>query len=277
MQDKPTLDDALALMRDLRRRCEWDAAQTHESLRPYLIEESHEVDEALSIGDDALLREELGDLLLQVLFHSVIAEERGAFDLHDVAGSLVTKMKGRHPHLYGDGEKRSWEGMKARKRRSIAEGLPADLPALHRAHRLQDRAAGVGFDWPDTEGPAEKVAEELAEVREQLAEAPVRFTPHGAPVFDARFERLEDELGDLLFACVNLCRKAGVHASLALDRANRKFADRFARIEALAAERGIAVADAGLPALDALWDEVKAGERDAAAAAVSPDGPAERA
>ena len=165
MQDKPTLDDALALMRDLRRRCEWDAAQTHESLRPYLIEESHEVDEALSAGDDALLREELGDLLLQVLFHSVIAEERGAFDLHGVAGALISKMKARHPHLYGDGEKRSWESMKARKRRSIADGLPADLPALHRAHRLQDRAAGVGFDWPDAEGPAEKVAEELAEVR----------------------------------------------------------------------------------------------------------------
>ena len=266
MQDKPTLDDALALMRDLRRRCEWDAAQTHESLRPYLIEESYEVDEALSAGDDTLLREELGDLLLQVLFHSVIAEERGAFDLHDVSNALITKMKARHPHLYGDGERRSWEAMKAKKRRSIADGLPADLPALHRAHRLQDRAAGVGFDWPDAEGPLEKVAEELAEVREQLAESPVGFTPHGAPVLDDRFERLEDELGDLLFACVNLCRKSGVHASLALDRANRKFARRFARVEALAADRGIVVADAGLAALDALWDEVKVGERAAQAA-----------
>ena len=266
MQDKPTLDDALALMRDLRRRCEWDAAQTHESLRPYLIEESYEVDEALSAGDDTLLREELGDLLLQVLFHSVIAEERGAFDLHDVSNALITKMKARHPHLYGDGERRSWEAMKAKKRRSIADGLPADLPALHRAHRLQDRAAGVGFDWPDAEGPLEKVAEELAEVREQLADSPVGFTPHGAPVLDDRFERLEDELGDLLFACVNLCRKSGVHASLALDRANRKFARRFARVEALAADRGIVVADAGLAALDALWDEVKVGERAAQAA-----------
>src|SRR5919107_2374562 len=183
MQDKPTLDDALALMRDLRRRCEWDAAQTHESLRPYLIEESHEVDEALSAGDDVLLREELGDLLLQVLFHSVIAEERGAFDLHDVAGALVTKMKARHPHLYGDGEKRPWEAMKARKRRSIADGLPVDLPALHRAHRLQDRAAGVGFDWPDVEGPAEKAAEELEEVRHELATTPPTRGPHGEPVY----------------------------------------------------------------------------------------------
>jgi MazG family protein len=275
MQDKPTLDDALALMRDLRRRCEWDAAQTHESLRPYLIEESHEVDEALSAGDDALLREELGDLLLQVLVHSVIAEERGAFGLHDVAGALITKMKARHPHLYGDGEKRSGEAIKAKKRRSIADGLPGDLPALHRAHRLQDRAAGVGFDWPDAEGPAEKVAEELVEVREQLAASPVRFTPHGAPVLDERFERLEDELGDLLFACVNLCRKTGVHASLALDRANRKFAGRFARVEALAAERGMIVSEVGLAALDALWDEVKEDERGAADA--TPSRPADAA
>lgn len=261
MQDKPTLDDALALMRDLRQRCEWDAAQTHQSLRPYLIEESHEVDDALRSGDDTLLREELGDLLLQVLFHSVIAEERDAFDLHDVAAGLIAKMKARHPHLYGDGEKRSWEGMKARKRRSIEEGLPAALPALHRAHRLQDRAAGVGFDWPDVEGPASKVEEELEEVRELLAAAPVQFTPHGAPVLDERHERLEGELGDLLFACVNLCRKAGVHASLALDRANRKFAERFAAVESLAAQRNIPVGEAALETLDALWDEVKVGER----------------
>src|SRR5512134_2638127 len=119
MQDKPSLDDTLALMRDLRRRCEWDAAQTHDSLRPYLVEESYEVDAALrelnAAGGEAQLREELGDLLLQVLFHSVIAEERGAFDFHDVAGGLVAKMRARHPHLYGDGERQSWESMKARK------------------------------------------------------------------------------------------------------------------------------------------------------------------
>src|SRR5512141_1743909 len=128
MADRPTLDDALALMRDLRKRCDWDAAQTHESLRPYLIEEAHEVDEALMAGDDARLREELGDLLLQILFHSVIAEERGAFSLHDVADGFLTKMKGRHPHLYGAGEKQSWEAMKAKKRDSLTEGLPASLP-----------------------------------------------------------------------------------------------------------------------------------------------------
>ncbi len=260
MQDKPGLDDTLALMRDLRRRCEWDAAQTHDSLRPYLIEESYEVDEALRDGTDAQLKEELGDLLLQVLFHSVIAEERGAFGFADVAGSLIAKMRARHPHLYGDGERQKWETMKAKHRASIAEGLPADLPSLHRAHRLQDRAAGVGFDWPDATGPAEKVEEELREVLHQLESAPVTRTEHGTPVLDANHAALENELGDLLFAVVNLCRKSGVHAALALDRANAKFTRRFSGIEALAAERGIDVRTAGLEKLDALWDEVKAKE-----------------
>src|SRR5438477_3090969 len=170
MDNKPThsLDDTLALMRDLRARCEWDAAQTHESLRPYLIEEAYEVDDAIRAKSDPQLREELGDLLLQVLFHTVLAEERGAFTAEELAAGFITKMKGRHPHLYGDGVKQSWEQMKAKRRASIVDGLPADLPALHRAFRLQDRAAGVGFDWPDVEGPIQKVEEELLEVREEL-------------------------------------------------------------------------------------------------------------
>lgn len=245
LQVKPSLEDTLALMRDLRQRCDWDAAQTHESLRPYLIEEAHEVDEALMAGDDARLREELGDLLLQILFHSVIAEERGAFTLHDVAAGFLTKMRGRHPHLYGDGVRQDWEAMKARKRDSLTEGLPAGLPSLHRAFRLQDRAAGVGFDWPTADGPLDKVREELAEVETELRAA------------EPSNERLHDEIGDLLFAVVNLARKVGVHPALALDRANAKFASRFAAIERLARERGIDVATAGLPVLDSLWDEAK--------------------
>jgi MazG family protein len=253
---KPSLEDALTLMRDLRKRCDWDAAQTHESLRPYLIEEAHEVDDALIARDDARLREELGDLLLQILFHSVIAEERGAFGLHDVAETFIVKMKGRHPHLYGEGVKEPWERMKAKKRESIVEGLPTGLPSLHRAYRLQDRAAGVGFDWPTTEGPVEKVHEELEEVKaelEHLGDSARDKTPR----FDATHDRLQDEIGDLLFAVVNLARKAGVHPALALDRANKKFERRFQSIERLAAERGIAVADAGLAVLDSMWDEVK--------------------
>ena len=143
MQPKATLEDTLSLMRDLRVRCEWDAVQTHDSLRPYLVEEAHELDDALASAHDSHIREELGDVLLQVLFHSVVAEERGAFDIGDVAEGLLAKMKRRHPHLYGDGARVPWETLKATSRRSIEEGLPAGLPSLHRAHRLQDRAAGV--------------------------------------------------------------------------------------------------------------------------------------
>jgi len=259
MENTRSLDDTLALMRDLRKRCDWDAAQTHESLRPYLIEEAHELDDAIRLENDKLLREELGDLLLQVLFHSVLAEERGAFAFADVAEGLITKMKGRHPHLYGDAAKVPWERMKSKHRESIADGLPATLPALHRAHRLQDRAAGVGFDWPDVAGPAEKVEEELQEVREELRQSPPPKA--GAPpVLDARHYALEAELGDLLFAVVNLCRKGGIHASIALDKANAKFERRFREIERLAKERGIDVANAGLEKLDALWDEAKRAE-----------------
>ena len=260
MQDDTTLEDALALMRDLRTRCEWDAAQSHESLRPYLIEEAHELEDAIRTGDDAHTLEELGDLLLQVLFHSVIAEERGAFQAHDVPRALIAKMRARHPHLYAAGEKIPWETMKAKRRTSIAEGLPASLPALHRAHRLQDRAAGVGFDWPDVNGPIEKVEEELREVRSEISTGPVRTGSSGAPILDERHAAIEGELGDLLFACVNLCRKAGVHASLALDRANAKFVARFTRMEEMAAARGLDVRTAGLDALDAIWNEVKTRE-----------------
>lgn len=259
MENTHSLDDTLALMRDLRKRCDWDAAQTHESLRPYLIEEAHELDDAIRLGNDKLLREELGDLLLQVLFHSVLAEERGAFAFADVAEGLITKMKGRHPHLYGDAAKEPWEKMKSRHRESIADGLPATLPALHRAHRLQDRAAGVGFDWPDVTGPAQKVEEELQEVREELRQSPPPKA--GAPpVLDPRHYALEGELGDLLFAVVNLSRKAGVHSSIALDKANAKFERRFREIERLAKERGMDVSHAGLEKLDALWDEAKRAE-----------------
>ena len=261
MQAKATLEDTLALMRDLRARCEWDAAQTHESLRPYLIEEAHELDDALRDHDDTHTREELGDVLLQVLFHSVVAEERGAFDVGDVAAALIAKMRHRHPHLYGDGDRQGWERMKAQKRRRLDDGLASGLPSLHRAHRLQDRAAGVGFDWTDIEGPAAKVEEEMQEVRAHLGTVPgapnARSQAHSGEAHAA----LEEELGDLLFAVVNLCRTTGVHAALALDKANAKFARRFTSIETLAEARGIDVPLAGLAVLDALWDEVKAAER----------------
>ena len=248
-----SLDEALALMRDLRARCDWDRQQTHRSLRPYLIEEAHEVDDAIVQGNDAVLRDELGDLLLQVLFHAVVAEERGAFGAHDVAGALIAKMHARHPHLYGDGVKRPWESMKAvtAQRNALDEGIPAGLPSLHRAHRLQDRAAGVGFDWPDARGPLAKVREEIDEVSAWLDDA--------GTVRDA--DALEAELGDLLFAVVNLCRKTGVHGALALDRTNAKFVRRYSTMEALAQSRGLVFSALSLEQQDALWDEVKRGER----------------
>ena len=223
MQDdstQKTLEDALATMRDLRARDAWDRAQTHESLRPYLNEEMHELDDALRAGDDAAMRSELGDVLLQVLFHAIIAEERGAFDIGDVAGSLVAKMHKRHPWLYGEktgggrgkaGDAKAaaeggaqtvdaatgsearepWEQMKARSRGTLAEGLPSGLPALHRAHRLQERAAGVGFDWPDVRGPVEKVREELQEVEAEITRHGAEFATHGVPSADPRHARLE--------------------------------------------------------------------------------------
>ena len=257
-----TLADAVLLMRDLRTRCEWDAAQTHQSLRPYLLEEAHEVDDAIAGGDDATLRDELGDLLLQVLFHAAVAEDRGAFDITSVAGALIAKMHARHPHLYGDGVKRSWEGMKASKaaRSSLDEGLPLGLPALHRSHRLQDRAAGVGFDWPDTAGPMLKVREEVEEVAELLPSASDATRGHTTS-FAIDADKLESELGDLLFAVVNLCRKSGVHAGLALDRANNKFARRYAQMESLAKKRGLVFASLVLEEQDELWDAIKASER----------------
>src|SRR5690606_22475375 len=210
-------------------------------------------------------------------------EERGSCDMGDGAHGLIAKMHARHPHLYGDGEKRSWEEMKAGTRKSITDGLPSGLPSLHRAHRLQDRAAGVGFDWPDAVGPLEKVAEELAEVREVVGrvqsgpsaavpvaasaeptttsgDVPASARDSAATAMDALRDELEAELGDLLFAVVNVCRKLDVHAGLALDRANAKFARRFGAIEELARERGREPREMTLEELDALWDEVKLGE-----------------
>jgi MazG family protein len=268
MQDKnmsgyggATLDEALAIMRDLRTRDAWDRAQTHDSLRPYLNEEMHELDDAIRSGDDAAMQSELGDVLLQVLFHSIIAEERGAFDVTGVAGSLVAKMTKRHPWLYAPkesgGTREPWEQMKSKTRSTLAEGLPGGLPSLHRAHRLQERAAGVGFDWPDVRGPIDKVREELVEVEEVIAAHGAEFDTHGVPSGDPRHQALEEELGDLLFAAVNLCRKGGVHPALALDKANAKFQARFEKVEQLAAARGIDVRTAGLAVLDSLWDEVK--------------------
>jgi MazG family protein len=246
----PVLDRALWLVRFLRANCEWDAAQTPHTLLPYLLEEAHEVADAVAADDDAHLPGELGDLLLNVAFQVVLAEERAAFTAEDVVATLESKMRRRHPHLYGDGPKQEWESLKAAEREasaSLLHGIATGLEPLSRAQRMQERVATVGFDWPSAHGAFEKVAEEVEEVRQALAEEP-------SPA-------LEEELGDLLFAVVNLVRLSGGHAMRALQRANAKFAGRFESLERLARERGVVLGTATLEELDVLWDAVKREER----------------
>ena len=249
MQDKSALGRTLALVRDLRVRCPWDRVQTRETLRPYLVEEVLELDQAIAADDRDAIPDELGDFLLHLSWQIVLGEELGEFTADELADRAERKMQRRHPHLFDLGPAAAWETLKRRERsHGTLDGLPPTLPDLLMAWRLQERAASVGFDWPDASGPAAKVREELAEVEAELAE--------GAPT-----DALTDEIGDLLFAVVNLARKAGVQPGNALDRANRKFRERFAMVETLAAERGVALEEAGLERLDALWDEAKAAER----------------
>lgn len=249
------LDRALALVEFLRAHCPWDAAQTPQSLRRYLLEEVHEVVEAIQLEDDAELRGELGDLLLNLAFQVVLAEERRAFDREDLVAGLEDKMRRRHPHLYGLGEAETWEVLKARERAATDTpsdgGLLADvspgLDPLERAQRIQERVARVGFDWPDWRGAWQKVHEEVEEVSAELEAG--------------RTDEIEAEIGDLFFAVVNLARLSGVHASTALARANAKFIRRFSEVERLAGERGVVMGEADLEALDRLWDEAKRSER----------------
>src|SRR2546426_2862584 len=244
---------ALALVRDLRARCPWDHAQTRETLRPSLVEEALELDQALKDGEPAELRDELGDLLLHLAFQLVIGEETREFDAEAVTRALEEKMWRRHPKLFGDSEApdhEGWERVKKRERGAgsgTLRGLPPSLPPLLRAYRLQERAAGVGFDWPDTKGPIQKVKEEIGELEVEMRDA-------GSGMRDS----LQDEIGDLLFAVVNLARKLAIDPRAALERANDKFQRRFEAVERLAEQRGVDIGRAGLDELDKLWDEVKA-------------------
>ncbi|HEU4763548.1 MAG TPA: nucleoside triphosphate pyrophosphohydrolase, partial [Gemmatimonadales bacterium] len=260
MQENSALGRVLELVRDLRARCPWDRVQTRSTLRPYLVEEALELDEALGNDDPTQIREEVGDLLLHLAWQFVLAEERDEFTPDEAADGLIAKMRRRHPHLYDLGPRERWETLKRRETpRAVLDGLPATLPPLLMAYRLQQKAASVGFDWPDAEGPAAKVREELAEVEAELAAAaPAPEHADTGAERDAA-DPVVEELGDLLFAVVNLARKARVQPTVALDRANRKFRARFAGVERLAAARGVDVATAGLEVLDGLWEEVKAG------------------
>jgi ATP diphosphatase len=247
----------MARLRDPVTGCEWDRAQNFATIAPYTIEEAYEVADAIARGDLAALRDELGDLLLQVVFHARMAEEAGHFGFADVAAAISDKMETRHPHLFGDGvddgqgRERRWEAIKAEERAAVGaagalDGVALALPALLRAEKLQKRAARVGFDWPDPSGPADKLREEMAE----LAGAPPQ-------------ERFA-EAGDLLFAAVNLVRAYGVAPEDALRAGNTKFERRFRAMETMAAERRLDFAGLSLEAQEALWQAVKASEVDEA-------------
>ena len=262
---KPTIDELLRIMatlRDRERGCPWDLEQTFDTIAPYTIEEAYEVADAIDRRDYAHLREELGDLLLQVVFHAQMAKEAGHFDFGDVVAAICDKMIARHPHVFADArfanveeQTAAWENIKADERAakgnadtSALAGISRGLPEWQRALKLQQRAARVGFDWPNVDPVFEKLHEELDEVREEFARG-------------ADPERLDDEIGDVLFVCVNLARHAKVDVSAALRGANAKFERRFRRMEQLAAARGEGLAGKSLAEQDTLWDQAKAEEK----------------
>jgi MazG family protein len=267
-----SLDRLLAVMarlRDPQGGCPWDLAQSFATIAPYTIEEAYEVADAIEQGDMAALKDELGDLLLQVVFHARMAEEAGHFAFADVAAAIGDKMVSRHPHVFGDHQadtpdavKVTWEARKEAERSAKAakanggngsplsalDGVTAALPALLRAEKLQKRAARVRFDWPDARQVFDKLDEELAEIHEEIDKG-------GDP------DRLEDEVGDLLFVVVNLARHLHVDPESALRRTNAKFERRFRAMEARLAEAGARAEDQSLEALEELWQEAKRDER----------------
>jgi len=250
--------EIMARLRDPEHGCPWDREQNFSTIAPYTIEEAYEVADAIAHDDMAALKDELGDLLFQVVFHARMAEEQGLFAFEDVAAAIADKMERRHPHVFDDVEidsvaaqANAWEAHKAAERRgraqetgaaeSVLDGVALALPALLRADKLQKRAARIGFDWPDARPVFDKLKEEIAELETEL-EKP------------ARRQALEDEMGDVLFAAANLARKLDIDPEAALRRATAKFERRFRRVEALAAERAVGT---DLEALEALWQQVK--------------------
>jgi ATP diphosphatase len=241
----PRLVEIMARLRDPRAGCEWDRVQTFATIAPYTIEEAYEVADAIRRGDMADLKDELGDLQLQIVYHARIAEEAGAFALADVIEAISAKMIRRHPHIFGDAAASpGWEALKAAERGAAADadpsaiaGVALALPALKRAEKVQRRAARVGFDWPDAAGPRAKIDEELAEIESAATD-----------------EDRAGELGDLLFAAVNYARHLGIDPEEALRGATARFETRFRKVEDLA---GQPLADMDLDALEALWQRAK--------------------
>ena len=269
--------------------CPWDREQTHESLKTYLLEETYEVLEALDSGDDTKVAGELGDLLLQIVFHAQLAQESGRFDVAEVIERIHTKLVRRHPHVFGNTEAKTaaqvlknWEQLKKEERQaeggqkgdgaaaSVLDGVPRTLPALLEAYQLTRRAANVGFDWENIEGVLEKIEEEVKELRTSMrnetgrgsstdpregggpASASGVQTPHKPP-----HSKVEEEIGDLLFVAVNVARFLGADPEIALKKANRKFSERFREIEKRASKQGKKLAEMRIAEMEALWQSVK--------------------
>ena len=251
--------DIMAALRDPRRGCPWDQAQSFDTIAPYTVEEAYEVADAITRRDLTALPDELGDLLFQVVYHARMAEEEGLFGFAEVARAIADKMVRRHPHVFGEAAARTasaqseaWEQQKQRERQARAErgalaGVPAGLPALTRAAKLTGRAARVGFDWPDAGAVLDKLAEETAELRAELPEADPA--------------RLADELGDLLFVLANLARKLQLDPEACLRGANAKFTRRFTAVEDNLAQDGLTPGDMTLAQLEAHWTAVKRSEQ----------------
>lgn len=265
-RDLSRLIDIMAALRDPETGCPWDLEQDFRSIRHYTIEEAYEVADAIEREDYDDLRGELGDLLLQPVYHAQMAREAGLFDIGDVIHAITEKLIRRHPHVFGEadasdasGVKRRWETIKAEERAersrkrgheappSVLDDVPHTLPALTRAEKLAKRAARVGFDWPDTGSVVEKCHEELEETKEALA--------------GGDKARVQEEIGDLLFSVTNLARHAGVDPEAALRDMNAKFVRRFAHVEARCREDGVAPEDAGLERLDGYWNEARAADK----------------
>lgn len=245
----------MAALRDPQTGCPWDKEQSFETIAPYTIEEAYEVRAAIQSGEPEQLKDELGDLLFQVVYHAQMAAERGWFNFDDVASGIAGKMIRRHPHVFGEeaarsaaGQTTAWETQKAEERlakaqHGVLDGVATALPALKRAQKLTARAARVKFDWPDAEAVLDKLAEETAELRAEL--------PAAAPA------RIKDELGDMMFVLANLARKLDQDAEACLEGANEKFIRRFSRIEALLAAEGKTPASSSLDEMDRLWNAAK--------------------
>ncbi|MDR1779543.1 MAG: nucleoside triphosphate pyrophosphohydrolase [Tannerella sp.] len=250
----------LDVMDELRLKCPWDRKQTNESLRANTVEETYELSDAIISGDRNAIRKELGDLLLHIVFYAKIGEETGDFDIRDVCDSLREKLIYRHPHVFGDGDadtsrkvEQTWEQLKIKEKdgnKTVLDGVPAALPSLIKAYRIQDKARNVGFDWEVREQVWDKVAEELSELRTEIDR------------MDA--DRMEDEFGDVLFSLINAARLYKINPDNALERTNRKFIRRFNYLEAQTIKKGRSLKDMSLDEMEAIWNEAKQTEKETA-------------